>query len=58
MNAIEIEKEMANAKKIMNCLLDCVKAGQKEYYKEHLQVSAYYLKLAQEKERLSKQPLD
>ena len=47
MTTAQINTEIKNTKEIMNKLMACVKAGQKEYYKEYLEASAYYLKLNQ-----------
>ena len=49
MTTTQINTEIKNTKEIMNKLMACVKAGQKEYYKEYLEISAYYLKLNQVK---------
>jgi hypothetical protein len=49
MTTNQINTELKNTKEIMNSLLACVKAGQKEFYNDYLQVSAYYLKLSQVK---------
>ena len=49
MTTTQINKEIQETKAIMTNLLNCVKAGQKEYYKEYLEVSKYYYKLLQVK---------
>lgn len=41
----QIKTEIENTKKIMDSLLECVKGGQTEYYKDYLEVSMYYIKL-------------
>lgn len=45
MTTTQINTEIKNTKEIMNKLMDCVISGKKEYYKEYLEFSAYYLKL-------------
>ena len=49
MTTTQINTEIKNTKEIMNKLMACIKSGQKEYCKEYLEVSAYYLKLNQVK---------
>lgn len=44
-----INSEIKTTKEIMSKLMDCIKSGQKELYKEYLEISTYYLKLNQVK---------
>ena len=51
----QINTEIKNTKKVMNCLLECYKdisidvSERNEYYKEYLELSGYFLKLSRSK---------
>lgn len=46
MTKTEIKIEMRQTKKMMNHLLNCVKAGKRELYRDYTQTAAYYYKLS------------